>query len=184
MPTFAEAAQRLRDQLSFGLALPAPRSATAQQLGATCHSPIRRDANLGGDGRRRDRDSGSDLARGGDHRPKAPPARPGSCNGPWKWNSGGDNPCDRIGPALGAHNYVVKHMKALPHAEVAAAIGKVRASNTKSVLNLALEFLVLTATRGSEVRGLRGRRSTWTTGDEGSTPMFLPDTIGHPSGSS
>ena len=64
-----------------------------------------------------------------------------------------DNPCDRIGPALGAQNYVVQHMRALPHAEVASAIGKVRASNSKPLVKLAFEFLVLTATRGGEVRG-------------------------------
>ena len=36
-----------------------------------------------------------------------------------------DNPCDRIGPALGAQNYTVRRMKALPHREIASAIGKV-----------------------------------------------------------
>ena len=64
-----------------------------------------------------------------------------------------DNPCDRIGPALGAQNYVVQHMRAVPHAEVAAAIGTVRASNAKPAVKLAFEFLVLTAARGAEVRG-------------------------------
>ena len=64
-----------------------------------------------------------------------------------------DNPCDRIGPALGAQNYEVQHMRALPHAEVASAIAKVRASNSKPVVKLAFEFLVLTAARGGEARG-------------------------------
>ena len=54
---------------------------------------------------------------------------------------------------LGAQNYVVQHMRALPRAEVAVAIGKVRASNSKPVVKLAFEFLVLTAARGGEVRG-------------------------------
>ena len=64
-----------------------------------------------------------------------------------------DNPCDRIGPALGAQNYTVRRMKALPHREVASAIGKVWASGAKPVVKLAFELLVLTATRSGEVRG-------------------------------
>ena len=64
-----------------------------------------------------------------------------------------DNPCDRIGPALGPQNYTVRRMKALPHREVASAIGKVWASGSKPVVKLAFELLVLTATRSGEVRG-------------------------------
>ena len=64
-----------------------------------------------------------------------------------------DNPCDRIGPALGQQKYVVRHMRALPHREVAPAIEKVRASSARPVVKLAFEFLVLTATRSGEVRG-------------------------------
>ena len=40
-----------------------------------------------------------------------------------------DNPCDRIGPALGAQNYTVKRMTALRHREVASAIEEVKASS-------------------------------------------------------
>ena len=51
-----------------------------------------------------------------------------------------DNPCDRIGPVLGAQNNIVRHMRALPHGEVAAsAIQTVRASNARPVLKLAFE---------------------------------------------
>ena len=64
-----------------------------------------------------------------------------------------DNPCDRIGPVLGARGEVVRHMRALPHGEVASAIEKVRASTSGPVVKLAFEFLVLTATRSGEVRG-------------------------------
>ena len=64
-----------------------------------------------------------------------------------------DNPCDRIGPALGAQNYTVKRMKALPHREVSSAIGKVWTSSSKPAVKLAFELLVLTATRSGEVRG-------------------------------
>ena len=39
-----------------------------------------------------------------------------------------DNPCARIGPVLGAQGSVVRHMRALPHRDVAAAIRIVGAS--------------------------------------------------------
>ncbi len=64
-----------------------------------------------------------------------------------------DNPCDRIGPVLGLHGNGVRHMRALPHEEVADAIRKVRASKARPVVKLAFELLVLTATRSGEVRG-------------------------------
>ena len=63
-----------------------------------------------------------------------------------------DNPCDRVGSVLGTQDAVVRHMRALPHREVAAAVRKVRASNTAPVTRLAFEFLVLTAARWGEVR--------------------------------
>ena len=63
-----------------------------------------------------------------------------------------DNPCDRIGPVLGAQKDVVEHMQALPHRKVAAAIQMVRASAAVPAAKLAFEFLVLTAARWGEVR--------------------------------
>ncbi len=63
-----------------------------------------------------------------------------------------DNPCDRIGPDLGTQQNVVQHMQALPHREVAAAIGTVRGSTALPAARLAFEFLVLTAARWGEVR--------------------------------
>ena len=63
-----------------------------------------------------------------------------------------DNPCDRIGPVLGVQQHVAQHMRALPHREVAAAIGTVRGSTALEAGKLAFEFLVLTAARWSEVR--------------------------------
>ena len=48
---------------------------------------------------------------------------------------------------------LVKHRRALPHREVAAALARVRASEPATVDTWALEFLVLTAARGGEVRG-------------------------------
>ena len=66
-----------------------------------------------------------------------------------------DNPCDRLGPVLGKQHEVVRHMRALPHRDVAAAIATVRASNAAEGVKLAFEFLVLTAARWGEVRGAR-----------------------------
>ena len=63
-----------------------------------------------------------------------------------------DNPCDRIGPVLGPQRDVVRHMRALPHRDVAEALEAVRASKATTVLKLAFEFLVLTAARSGEVR--------------------------------
>ena len=63
-----------------------------------------------------------------------------------------DNPCDRIGPVLGAQKDVVEHMQALPHRKVAAAIQMVQASAAVPAAKLAFEFLVLTAARWGEVR--------------------------------
>ena len=63
-----------------------------------------------------------------------------------------DNPCDRLGPVLGKQNEVVRHMRALPHRAVAAAIATVRASDAAEAVKLAFEFLVLTAGRWGEVR--------------------------------
>ena len=53
-----------------------------------------------------------------------------------------DNPCDRIGPVLGIQQHVAQHMRALPHQEVAAAIGTVRGSTALEAAKLAFEFLV------------------------------------------
>ncbi len=64
-----------------------------------------------------------------------------------------DNPCDRIGPALGPQGDLVQHMRALPHREVAGAIERVRASRAWTGTKLAFEFLVLAAGRSGEVRG-------------------------------
>ncbi len=66
-----------------------------------------------------------------------------------------DNPCHRIGPALGRQQDAVRHMPALPHREVAAALAAVRAARVRPVVKLAFEFLVLTAARSGEARGAR-----------------------------
>lgn len=48
---------------------------------------------------------------------------------------------------IGPQDAVVRHMRALPHREVASALKKLRASATKPVAMLAFEFLVLTTAR-------------------------------------
>ena len=40
-----------------------------------------------------------------------------------------DNPCGRLGPVLGPQDAVVRHMRALPHREVASTLKKVQASD-------------------------------------------------------
>ena len=80
-----------------------------------------------------------------------------------------DNPCDRIGPVLGAQGNTVRHMRALPHGEVASALRTVRASRARPVVKLAFEFLVLTATRSGEVRG-----AVWTEIDRDEGVWTIP----------
>ena len=63
-----------------------------------------------------------------------------------------DNPCDRVAATLGRQRDVVRHMRALPHAEVASAVATVRASRATTAAKLAFEFLLLTAARSGEVR--------------------------------
>ena len=80
-----------------------------------------------------------------------------------------DNPCDRIGPVLGAQGNLVRHMRALPHREVSLAIETVRGANARPVLKLAFEFLVLTAARSREVRG-----AVWTEIDRDVGAWIIP----------
>ena len=82
-----------------------------------------------------------------------------------------DNPCDRVVPVLGTQNDVVQHMRALPHREAPAAIERVRASNARPVVKLALEFLVLTAARWGEVRW-----AEWTEIDRDDCVWTIPAT--------
>ena len=63
----------------------------------------------------------------------------------------------------------VTHYRALPHGEVATAIGKVRAAEPGSVDTLAFEFMVLTAARGAEIRG-----AVWNEMDQGSGVWTIP----------
>ena len=68
-----------------------------------------------------------------------------------------DNPAgDAISAALPNNNAKITHRQALPHAEVGAAVVKVRLSGAYRGAVFSLEFLVLTAARSAEVRG-----ATW-----------------------
>ncbi len=78
-----------------------------------------------------------------------------------------DNPAgEALAAALPRVEAARTHFRALPHAEVGAALARVRASDGLSV-RLALEFLVLCAVRSGEARGARWdemdrRAATWT----------------------
>ena len=79
-----------------------------------------------------------------------------------------DNPCDRLGPVLGPQQDLVQHMRALPHAEVAAAIRTVWASGATTAVKLAFEFLVLTA-----ARALGDGRSPFVFASQGGKPFSI-----------
>lgn len=66
-----------------------------------------------------------------------------------------DNPTASIGAALPKNGVHVKHHAALSWPNVPEALSKVRASTSKPLTKLAFEFLVLTALRSGEVRGLQ-----------------------------
>ncbi len=63
------------------------------------------------------------------------------------------DPARDIAQALPKHDRTKKHRKALPYQRVAGCIETVKASGAWQSTKLALEFLILTATRSGEVRG-------------------------------
>ena len=65
------------------------------------------------------------------------------------------DPMAAVTAALPRGGNGVEHHRALPHAEVAAALATVRASGAWAGTRLGFAFLTLTATRGGEVRGAR-----------------------------
>ena len=79
-----------------------------------------------------------------------------------------DNPAgDAIAAALPRGRRHRTHFRALPHAEVGAALEAVRASDAWVGIRLCLEFVALTATRSDEARRARWPeidwdRATWT----------------------
>ena len=65
------------------------------------------------------------------------------------------NPVDAIGAALPQNGVHKAHHRALPYSDVSGALATVRASRAWIGTRLAFEFLVLTATRSGEIRGMR-----------------------------
>ncbi|MDE2943787.1 MAG: integrase arm-type DNA-binding domain-containing protein [Gemmatimonadota bacterium] len=81
-----------------------------------------------------------------------------------------DNPADAITAALPKAKHKTRHHRALPHAEVGAALATIRESPTEwDGVKLAVEFLVLTAARSGEVRGAR-----WEEVDEETAVWTVP----------
>lgn len=76
---------------------------------------------------------------------------------------------DAIGSALPRHGKNREHFRALPHAEVGAALEAIRASRAWPATKLAFEFLVLTAARSGEVR-----HAMWQEMDLGAATWTVP----------
>ena len=81
-----------------------------------------------------------------------------------------DNPAgDVISAALPSNRVAATHQRALPHAEVGAALARVRSSGAYPGTVLSFEFLVLTAARSGEVRNAR-----WTEIDRDGAVWTVP----------
>ena len=63
-----------------------------------------------------------------------------------------DNPADAVRAVLSRQGRTARAQRSLPYTEVAEAVAAVRGSTTSPVVQLAFEFLVLTAARSGEVR--------------------------------
>ena len=75
-----------------------------------------------------------------------------------------DNPAQSIAQALPKRDKSqIEHRKALPYADVTDCIAAVQASGAGKSTKLALEFLILTATRSGETRGARWSEIDWGT---------------------
>lgn len=67
-----------------------------------------------------------------------------------------DNPAEMASKTLPKRDWSkIKHQRALPYKKVAAAIKKVKSSQASNSSKLALEFMILTATRSGETRGAK-----------------------------
>jgi len=78
-----------------------------------------------------------------------------------------DNPVDGIDEALPRGGKRPTHLKAVPYAEVGEAVRRIRGSDAGISARLALEFIILTASRSGEVRNARWSEfdleaKTWT----------------------
>lgn len=83
-----------------------------------------------------------------------------------------DNPAGgAVGVALPRNGNRKKHFRSLPHSEVAGALAKVRNSGAWIGTKLAIEFMVLTATRPGETR-----LATWEEIDFETATWTIPET--------
>ncbi len=80
-----------------------------------------------------------------------------------------DNPADAISQALPKQTKAQEHRKALHYSEVAGCIEAVKASGADPSTKLALEFLILTASRSGEARG-----ATWNEIDLAAKSWTIP----------
>jgi integrase len=83
----------------------------------------------------------------------------------------GDNPVDGVTRVLPKVRQNAAHHAALPYQDVAAFLKVLRASDAGEATKLAFEFLILTATRTSEVLGAR-----WEEIDRGAKTWTIPST--------
>ena len=74
-----------------------------------------------------------------------------------------DDPTDRASLGLGRQRNITQHSAAVPYEQVGEVIQCVRESRSYESKRLALEFLILTAARTSEVRGMRQREVNYLT---------------------
>lgn len=65
----------------------------------------------------------------------------------------GENPCRIAAIGLPKHSGTANHFPALPYAELPGFLPTLREANTAATIRLAIEFLILTASRSGEVRG-------------------------------
>ena len=78
-------------------------------------------------------------------------------------------PIEAVRAALPKNGHKAQHHRALPHAEVAAALATIRQSKATAATRGALEFLILTAARSGEVRG-----ATWAEVDLDAAVWTIP----------
>ena len=78
-------------------------------------------------------------------------------------------PIAAVRAALPKNGHKARHHRALPHAEVGAALATIRKSKATPATRLALEFLILTAARSGEVRGMQ-----WSEVDEAAATWTVP----------
>ena len=83
------------------------------------------------------------------------------------------NPAIGDALALPRENRTSQHRKALPYAEVSGCIKTIKASNAGGTTKLALEFIILTATRSGETRGACWEEFDFSGGDDAATATWV-----------